>query len=105
MELELGIITLILGLIQPFFTAVTSKVDSGDFVKGLISVSFAAVVAVAQPVLGDGSLPTDLGAFFGDMLSVWLTGLISWLGLTSDWTRKVNEATGEWGLGSVLPTS
>ena len=101
MEFDFTVLAIIAGLFQPFVTALGTKVDAGDLTKGLVSVTFAAVVAVLQPVFGDGELPVSWEAFGTDFISVYSVGLMSWLGLTSDWTRQLNEVTAKVGLPTL----
>ena len=90
---DYDVLTLAIGVLIPFVTAIVKKAGSPDWQSGLITVTVTALYAALDELTAGGVDTFDVETFAATFLSVWTTALLSWLGLTSDATNKVMGRT------------
>ncbi len=88
----------VVGVLIPFVTALLTKWQAPDWVKGLVTITLSAVAVVGRTVI-DNHLPLTWDTFTVQFFQVWPVALITWLGATSDLTAKVNQRTATFGVG------
>jgi hypothetical protein len=87
----------LLGTVTPFLTAIAAKLNTPDWWKGLLSITWAVAAGVVNQWF-DSSGGFDLGMVADNAFSIWLVHLLSWLGVSRDAARKVHEATSNLGV-------
>jgi small basic protein len=98
--LDLHAPLLLAGALIPFVTALLTRWKAPDAVKAGVSIAAAAAVAVARTAIDDG-LDLTWHVFSTGFVEVWCTALVTWLGATGDFTARLNQATGNFGLGTA----
>lgn len=89
----------LVGVLTPFLTAVAAKLNTPDWWKGLLSITWAAIAGVIGGFV-DSPSGFDWDVAWADAAAVWSTHLLTWLGLTRDAARKVHEATADLGFNA-----
>jgi hypothetical protein len=82
---------LLLGLVTPFVTAILTRVDTNDTVKGAVSALVTALVAFVITGIEDGDLTWQ--AFVNGWLQILFSHAGSWLLVTSKPVEIVNART------------
>lgn len=96
--LDLHAPLLLVGALIPFVTALLTKWKAPDAVQAVVTITLAAAVAVVRTII-DSDLELTWHIFAVGFVEVWCTSLVTWLGATSDLTARVNQRTGDFGIG------
>lgn len=92
---------ILIGAVTPFLTAIAAKLNTPDWWKGLLSITWAVVAGVVnQWFSSKGGF--DWTTALSDGASIWLVHLMTWLGVSRDAARKLHEATAHSGIGPPL---
>jgi len=93
----------LIGALLPFVTALVTKFKTPDWQKGLVSMIGACLAGTAISALSDGTITWETWA--QDSVTIWLTHLATWLGVSSQAVAKLNQATGRYGIRLPIKTN
>ena len=88
----------IVGALTPFLTAVAAKLNTPDWWKGLLSITWAAIAGIVGGFV-DAPSGFDWSLAWADGAGVWSTHLLTWLGISAAAVDKLHVATAQIGLG------
>lgn len=97
MEVDLTAWVVVVGALTPFLTAIAAKLDSPDWWKGVLSLSWAVIAGVVSGFV-DAPSTFELSTALADGAAVWGTHLLTWLGISSFAVAKLNESTATLGI-------
>ena len=97
MEFAINELAILVGMVTPFITAVTTKVNEKDWFKGLVSMTLALAGGAAIAATESGGV--ELASTLENGVTVWAFHLMSYFGISKDAVADVAAKTRSFGLG------
>ena len=67
--------------------------NTPNWQSGLITLTGAAILGVAEQALDAGLQNFTWELYLGDAIQIWIVSLVTWLGVSSDATKNLMKAT------------